>query len=50
MYSTKLLKSVHEVNIFEIQTNWTKFRPLLGKWSEFRPTQKKSTRVATVIS
>ena len=30
MYSTnetKLLKSVHVVNIFEIQTKWTEFRP-----------------------
>ena len=26
----------------------TKFRPLLGKWSEFRLAQKNQTRVATV--
>ena len=44
---TKLLKSVHIVNIFEIQTKWTEFRRLLGKWSEFRPAQKNQTRVAT---
>ena len=51
MYSTnetKLLKSVHVVNLFEIQTRWTEFSPLLGKWSEFRPAQKNQTRVATV--
>ena len=34
--------------IFGIQTEFTEFRPLLGKWSEFRPAQKNQTRVATV--
>ena len=34
--------------IFGIQNKQAKFRPLLGKWSEFRPAQENQTRVATV--
>ena len=51
MYSTndtKLSKSVHVVSFVEIQTKWIEFRPLMGKWSEFRQAQKYQTRVATV--
>ena len=41
-------KSVDMIISFGIQTKWTEIRPLMGKWSEFRPAQKNQTRVATV--
>ena len=39
------LKSEHMIIIFGIQTNWTKFRPLFGKWSEIKHSEKSEQSV-----